>query len=304
MDKAQEKRILLWGLFNNEEFHAIDPKSIMISTTWSDWRYENKAHPGVKSNLEIQIITTSNHSESAVNQVLSRISSYVWFSIENIEHKRMWNERLSFYNNDSNLAFPTRFFDSVIFFDPAWLRSQILRWISEEIMQDWKISSKMYDRFRWHKRTMESWKDRFRWQDLESYSLDEWKFYYDPDNYLYWVKNWPLRYVQYMLAVWLMRHIRDMKKIPGFLDWLPTNIWDRLEYIRDNSLSSKNPSELWRLKEIYEFFLYLYHEMQYRHFSEWATEFYMKDTDVLKDVRDMLECLREGYKVEQFYNQR
>lgn len=301
MDKAQEKRILLGGLFNHEELHAIDPKSIMISTTWSDWRYENKAHPGVKSNLEIQIVTTSNHSEAAVNQVLSRVSSYVGFSIENIEHKKMGAERLSLYNNDPNLVFPTRFFDSVIFFDPSWLRSQILRWISQEIIEDGRLSSKMYDRFRWHKRTMESWKDRFKGEDIEVFNVDKWIFYYDPDNFLFSVKNGPLRYIQYMLAVWLMRYIRDMKKVPWFLDSLPTNIWDRLEYIRENSLSSKNSDEIWRLKEIYEFFLYLYHEMQYRHFSEGETKFYVQDIDTLKDIRDMMESLREAYKIEQFY---
>jgi hypothetical protein len=51
--------------------------------------------------------------------------------------------------------------------------------------------------------------------------------------------------------------------------------------------------ELQTLQEIYEFFLHLYHEMQYRHFSEGETDFIIEDRDVLRDIRDMIACLRE-----------
>lgn len=213
----------------------------------------------------------------------------------------MWVDSLSLYNNDPDLVFPTRFFDSVPFFDASSIRSSLLRGISDEIMSDGRLSSKMYDRFRVHRRTMETGTDKFRWREYRSYDLDDGTFYYDPESSIFWVKNWPLRYVQYMLATWLMRWIRDSKSHPDFLDELPTSIIDRLVFIQENALSSKKRVEIERLREIYEFFLHLYHEMQYRHFSEWVTDFIVEDRDVLRDIRDMLVCLRDAYKIEQFY---
>lgn len=41
--------------------------------------------------------------------------------------------------------------------------------------------------------------------------------------------------------------------------------------------------------------------MQYRHFSENITDFIIEDRDVLKDIRDMLNCLQHGCKIGQFF---
>ncbi len=118
------------------------------------------------------------------------------------------------------------------------------------------------------------------------------------------MKNGPLRYVQYLLAVSLMRYIRDGKIHPSFMDELPPNINDRLTFIQDNSLTRKNPEEVEHLKEIYTFFLYMYHEMQYRHFSEGVTHFVVSDKDMLTNIKEMISCLQSAYKIEQFYPQR
>lgn len=301
INKVQEKTKVLGRFFDEEIDHIIDPSSIMLSTTWSDGRFENKAHPWVRSNLELQLITTIDHNPEKVDELISRIRDLVGFNIENIEHKKMWIDTLNLYNNKPELVFPTRFFDSIAFFDPSSIRSKLLEWISEEIIWNGKLTSKMYDRFRAHKVTMDTWEDKFHGKSYKSYDLDAWEFHYDPENFIYGVKNWPLRYVQYLLAVSLMRYIRDTKLHPWFLDILPTNIIDRLSFIRDNTLSSKSSIEIDRMQWIYEFFLHIYHEMQYRHFSEWATEFILEDQDALRDIRDMLNCLEKEYRVEHFY---
>ena len=101
-----------------------------------------------------------------------------------------------------------------------------------------------------------------------------------------------------------MRYIRDEKTHPSFMDELPPNINDRLTFIRDNSLTRKNSDEVECLKNIYTFFLYMYHEMQYRHFSEGATHFVVSDKDMLSNIREMTLCLESAYKIEQFYPQR
>lgn len=301
MRKAQEKGIILSRFLNEDILHSLDPKEIMLSTTGSDGRFENKAHPWVRSNLELQLVTATETSPEKIEWFVKQIRDLVGFNLETIEIKRMWTDKLSIYNNNPDLVFPTRFFDSVAFFDPAGIRSRLLMGISDEVMTDGKLSSKMYDRFRVHRKIMETGSDKFHWIEYKSYDLDQWIFHYDPENYIFWVKNGPLRYVQYMLATWLMRYIRDSKRHPIFIDELPTSIIERLAFIQGNALSSKNSTELDRLIEIYEFFLHLYHEMQYRHFSEWETNFIIEDLDALRDIRDMLACLRDAYKIEQFY---
>ena len=223
INKVQEKTKVLGRFFDEEIDHIIDPSSIMLSTTWSDGRFENKAHPWVRSNLELQLITTIDHNPEKVDELISRIRDLVGFNIENIEHKKMWIDTLNLYNNKPELVFPTRFFDSIAFFDPSSIRSKLLEWISEEIIWNGKLTSKMYDRFRAHKVTMDTWEDKFHGKSYKSYDLDAWEFHYDPENFIYGVKNWPLRYVQYLLAVSLMRYIRDTKLHPWFLDILPTN---------------------------------------------------------------------------------
>lgn len=255
----------------------------------------------MRSNLELQLVTTAEHNSEQIDRLVEKMRDLVGFNLENIEIKRMGVDSLSLYNNDPDLVFPTRLFDSVPFFDPASLRSVLLRGVSDEIIADGRLSSKMYDRFRAHRKMMETGGDRFRWVEYRAYDMQEWVLHYDPENYIFWVKNWPLRYVQYMLAVWLMRYIRDSKSHPGFMDELPTSVIDRLLFIRDNALSSKTEWELERLREMYEFFLHLYHEMQYRHFSEWETTFVIEDRDILRDIRDMLACLKDAYKIDQFY---
>jgi hypothetical protein len=299
--KINEKRALFWRFFNEEIYHILDPKNIMISTTWSDGRLENKAHPWVRSNLELQIVTKNEHETEKVNELVERIEDLVWKNIENIEHKKLGIDAISLYNNNPDLVFPTRFFDSVTFFDPSMIRSILLEWMSREIISTWKLSSKMYDRFRIHKKTMETGIDKFHWVAYEWFNINTWVIRYDPLNNVFGIKNWPLRYVQYLLAVALMRHIRDSKMHPKFMDILPTHISDRLDFIYANWLSAKNKSELSTLQSIYEFFLHVYHEMQYRHFSEWATEFIIEDHDILKEIQTMLNCLNQAYKIEQFY---
>ncbi|MBP9780157.1 hypothetical protein KBD33_06095 [Candidatus Gracilibacteria bacterium] len=299
--KIDEKRSIIGRFINEEVYHILNPEDIMISTTGSDGRYENKAHPGVRSNLELQIITRTDHDQEKVNELIFRLKELVCKNIENIEHKRLGIDKISVYNNNSDLVFPTRFYDSVSFFDPSELRSNALKRMSEEIITHGKLSSKMYDRFRVHKKTMETGIDKFHSVSYEGFNINTGIIHYDPLKNLFGIKNGPLRYVQYLLAVALMRYIRDSKTHPSFIDTLPTHIFDRLDFINMNGLSTKNKSELAMLQSIYEFFLHVYHEMQYRHFSEGTTQFIIEDHDILKEIQIMLTCLNQAYKIEQFY---
>lgn len=60
-----------------------------------------------------------------------------------------------------------------------------------------------------------------------------------------------------MLAVALMRYIHDSKSHPDFVEKLPTNIIERLQFIKDSSLTIKTHEEIDRMIEIYEFFLHI-----------------------------------------------
>jgi hypothetical protein len=98
-----------------------------------------------------------------------------------------------------------------------------------------------------------------------------------------------------------MRYIRDKKSHPEFLSSMPTNVIERLDFIAQESLTKKNTEEIEELKDIYAFFLYLYHEVQYRHFSESETDFILEDRDKLRDIREMLASLRNAFNVADFF---
>lgn len=298
-DRAAEKARLIRAVLDD------NPKGteqiVWVYTTWSDGRFENKAHPWVKSNLELQLYVRGKVSSEQADQFMRLIRDRVDFALENLEVKNLDTDSVILYRGHPDLIFPTRTWDSVrLYWTHEW-NDGISRALSAEIMENPKFSTKFSDRLRTHRLIMETGEDRYKGEKLRSYNLEEWTFFYNPEDFQFAVKNGPLRYVQYLLAIALMRYIRDKKEHPAFMSELPTNVIDRLEFIANESLTKKNTDEINTLRDIYAFFLYLYHEVQYRHFSESETEFILEDRDKLRDIRDMLDFLRWSIKVGDFF---
>ena len=297
--KLTEKMKLIQAVMDRDAM--LSDGVIGIYTTWSDGRFENKAHPWVKSNLELQLYLRQEWLSLRTDSLMQSMRERVDFTLENIEQKVLDKDSIALYRWNSGLVFPTRTWDSIQLYGPEDVTRTVFQKLSEEIIRDGKLSSKFYDRLRTHKMMMSTWIEKYKWEIIESYDLQSWIFHYDPENSQFAVKNGPLRYVQYLLALALMRYIRDTKQHPDFMKELPTNIIDRLDYIKVNGLTSKSFQDIEELKDIYAFLLYLYHEVQYRNFSESATKFVLEDRDKLRDIRDMLELLSRAFRPQDFF---
>ncbi|EKE27989.1 MAG: hypothetical protein ACD_3C00111G0006 [uncultured bacterium (gcode 4)] len=274
----------------------------IIMTTWSDWRLENKSHEWLRSNMEFIIVEKpeleiySQHPKSA-EDLCRVVSRNVSFLLDWIELKTIGSDKLISFENDNNLVFPTRIWDSL----PVWWNNELYSWlrrmVSEEILSNKKLSTYFKKRLDVHNRAQKNWKSNFKNKKFEMYDLDNNLLFYDPENANEWVKYWPLRVIQYSLALALMRKIRNIWAHPDFIDSLPTNILDRLDFFKDNWYAKLSQWEMDHIKYIYAYFLKIYHQLQFEYAFSEKTEFLITKDDS-QDIKQMLIYLSESFWVE------
>lgn len=271
--------------------------SNIIFTTWSDWRMENKSFDWVVSNMELVFAWQSNEEMKRLKEY---VESRVSFIIDNYEFKNTsWNSSLVLYNNNPNLVFPTRIWDSI----NLWWDNRILlamkELVSQEIINDRNLYERFKDRFRYNKNIVKTWKNIFRWEEKKQFDFEEWLIFYNPENFVEWVKLWPLRAVQYVFALSLMRKIRNSWYHLDFIDELPSSIPDRLDFLFSNWYTKFSFDEIEDIKYIYIFFLKIYHQIQYEYLHSNKSEFLL-DKDILKDIQKMLYFLSENLFADKF----
>lgn len=288
------------GFMNSKKWF----KKKTIFTTWSDWRLENKFHSWKKSNMELSVIedptiestTNSRTSEELIEIVKENIS----FLLDNFESKVVWKDSLTLFNNNSILVFPTRIWDSI----PIWWNMEIYQnlrqLVSIEIIENPKMTSYFSKRLWTHKRALKSWKSYFKDHTATLYDLDKKTIFYDPDNMNEGVKYWPLRVIQYSLALALMRKIKNIWSHPDFVDILPTNIIERLDFILDSNITKMSKNEIEDLKYIYSYFLKIYHDLLYSYSSLKSTKYNISKDDA-KDMKEMLTYLSESFVIEKIF---
>lgn len=128
-------------------------------------------------------------------------------------------------------------------------------------------------------------KDNFKWEIKTQYDLDKGILYFSPQNYIEWVKMWPLRLVQYSYALSLMRKIRDSWTHLEFIEKIPTNMLDRLDFLLNENLIDFSENEIEDLKYIYSCFLKIHHQLQYESFFSDKTDFYLDEKKIKRYKR-------------------
>ncbi len=275
--------------------HKLDETEIGILTTWSDGRHENKPHPWLESNVELTFIGEKPRTHN-VADIIRESFSHI---LDGDDFKNPQEDSIICYNNDSHLVFPTRIWDAqeLLWNHLSWLKRQV----SEEIIASPKSHIKnMDDRLRSYKKSMKTGKQTFHGIENTLIDMENGIISFNPRENILSIKTWPLRVMQYTLALALMRRIRDTKLHPPFMDTLPTNIVERFWYILDNNLTKFNPDEIANLQYIYAFFLWLYHEMQYKYTIYNDTKFEI-DKDIMKDISSMLDIIQNTFLPDKFY---
>lgn len=278
-------------------------KKKIIYTTWSDGRLENKSHDWLKSNLELVIAQWFEYESEyplakSADELSSVIRKNVSFILDNIEIKKVWEDSMVLFNNDSNLVFPTRIWDSL----PIWwncdLYNNLRKLVSLEIISNHqKFNEYFVRRLAVHKRATKNWFSKFRNDITTQIDFENWKLFYDPENYNEWVKYWPLRVIQYSLALSLLRKIRNLWEHPEFVEYLPTNILDRIDFLLDNNLTKLSKNEAEHIKYIYAYFLKIYHQIQFEYSFNETKEFLLARDD-LKDIKEMLSYLADSLTID------
>ncbi len=273
---------------------------LSVFTTGSDGRLENKSYDSVDSNPELSVYTNSYISEREREEIVRKLRNWFNRALDYVEVRNPSRDTpLIVHNGNPNLIFPTRIWDNRMLLWEIASRKTLLGTLSDEIIANPDYSRKFYHRLRNHKSIMFTGKQVFQWEEKKLVDTSEWIIRFDPKNGLFWVKPWPLRVIQYTLALWLMRRIRDHGH-PPFADSLPTNIIERLDFIQSNRMTSMNSDEIVNLQYMYAFFLNMHHEMQYRNMAEWKTTFSVA-SDVLQDMEEMLECLQKTISPDKFF---
>ena len=135
--------------------------SIAIYTTWSDGRGENKIFEGPRSNVELSIFSWEmtdvksgvglDHVREKSVQLINTIRKTSSFILDNIEFKKTKEDSLVLYNNQENLVFPTRIWDSYQLWGNPQMNNQIKELLSKEIVQNPKMTKHFHDRLRTHR---------------------------------------------------------------------------------------------------------------------------------------------------------
>lgn len=269
-----------------------------ILTTWSDGRLENKPFAWVDSNIELVFVAWI---AIPIEIIAKDVASKVSFALDNAETKTIGIDKFLLYQNNPDLVFPTRVWDSICLYGCNEIELLMKETLSREIISHPASAGSFLKRLEQHKKMLKTGEWVFKWHKYKLYDLNTWVINYDPLNHNSSVKGWPLRVVQYTLALALMRYIRDTAKHPGFVAELPQNIVDRLEYLKANWLTKLNTHDIDEIKYIYAFFLNLYHELQYKYFKYQETNFVIEDEATLQDMRNMLEALKGLLKLENIF---
>lgn len=95
----------------------------------------------------------------------------------------------------------------------------------------------------------------------------------------------------------MLRKIRNFWNHPDFIDHLPTNILDRIDFLIDNDLTKLSKKEAEHIKYIYAYFLKIYHQIQFEYSFSEKSEFLLNKDD-LQDIREMLSYLAESFTVD------
>lgn len=305
-DATRERNIRiaksLDNIFSRTWFNDFKDTGGSILTTGSDWRLENKPFfDDVTSFLDIVLVapnTTLNVSR--VSDLLQLMQETASFVINDVEIK--WPEdSLSLYKNERNRVYPTRIFDAFSLLGDEKLLNELKNAVIQEIADNNGIARRFADYLRVHKNVLKNHAFKIHWEETREFDLNEWIIYFDPQNHTFSVKTWPLRVVQYSLALALFRKIRDSwHQDIGFINTLPANICERLDFLLDNDLTNMSQGEVEELKFIYSYFLKIYHDLQYSYFGSWDTA-YNVDKDSLQDIKKMMSFLSDTLSVDRIF---
>lgn len=144
-------------------FSDTHSRAISVFANGSDGRRENKIHDGRTSNMELSFVLSSEPAEN-IDYLIEKTRDAISLVIDNIDIKYPdRGDYLLWYENDPRRTFPTRIWDAVLLYGGSAPRASSIRSdLSNEILNSKKSVQNFADRFRSHRRILETGVQRFR----------------------------------------------------------------------------------------------------------------------------------------------
>ncbi len=131
--------------------------------------------------------------------------------------------------------------------------------------------------------------------------------YYAPDEFRISVKPGPLRLVQNVILLKIIKYVRsgdNLKRSIGLLHEYPFNTLERLDYLFENKIFTAERSVIDDVKEHYAFMLRLYHLSEYLYEIKYSSELgpegvaldYRTSEEFSKRLSELLNISRELIK--------
>ncbi len=214
--------------FKNELKELLDLNKnddIVIITTGSDWRLENKP---CWSAMELIIYYKEFFKEDYIKKIHdifytllkkyneSTLHSNIGGNLDVIiEVKKIFDKSIYYYGQeyDYKKIFPTRFLDSKFIFWNYEIYKELWNYFIKNLNQIKRHLKSFRDsKIRYHKWISESWTAKFKWETIKHFDIENWMIYfYKWIDKEIWVKMWPLRYYQYKIAYIILKYLQNIK---------------------------------------------------------------------------------------------
>lgn len=146
------------------------------------------------------IHTDDIERQKVADQIERQIQEKTRYIMDDIEFRKINDDSMIFYRNDSNLIFPTRIWDMHAVAGDSNLRTRSLQQSIQEIQLNRKAIERLQDRLIYHRKITRNGGANFHgeYQQAIDYSAGKVNFIpkHNPS-----IKSGPLRVVQYSLAL-------------------------------------------------------------------------------------------------------
>ncbi len=232
--------------------------------------------------------------DSWLAQRLSRTALF-----EDVEVKNLKNGYLFRYRNmpGSHGIHPVRLIDakSLLIQGDALLPKAKKQLLNEVQAHASEIIRAQKSRLSGYRRSTKSGTNSFRGQRLH-YTFDEGTAHYNPGEFQFGFKVGPLRLIQTSLARHIS-HAAQSKNAEWIFDNVPGNTGAKLHFLQANGVIPASFDQTSEIKELYEYFLWLYHRSEFSYRQDGATQTSFDPQLTKENIDNIMALEKEALRV-------
>ncbi len=251
---------------SQETSQEVAKDEVAILVTGSDGREEK----GAASALECLVLLNNNFGvQGQGGRILDLIEILNGDFNDKIiddksEFKRLGGDSISCFRGESNNYFPSRIIDAdYMVGNRTLLKCAKMETILDIRRNKAKMLERKGDRLTSHRKITRTGKSARGKETKTHFDLDNGIAFYNPEEYINSFKYGPLRLVQVWVIIHIIKALQRVGDDEKFISELPRNVKDKLQFLASNGYLKAHQAELNELIQLYEYFLWLYHQSEY-----------------------------------------